>query len=323
MNEIDFSRLDKKVAELCDEDAAEVCAQYAARQKLETEAIFFSDMRGGARALMEHCLLHEVEAEDSDQREAFANCPALPILKAEALTLQEIRGFLINFGWVACDDQNQWVDAPYWLTGDEEKAIAQAARDSDDVYLEWCKAKTCHWDYFEEKRTINAWPTFRLLLPNGCTASFRVHEDEERIDLGFFSAPAHRQGNAAANLRDFKMAFQIMTAPASVNAIESPVLAAPMPDEITSRIPLKDGKDWRFEEKAEDQSRLYRFWQLAGGVALGEDNRPMDNLVFFVFDEALRVKEEALKRDEPNPYERLGKFSIYEPEQAAELKKCS
>ena len=127
MNEIDFSRLDKKVAELCDEDAAEVCAQYAARQKLETEAIFFSDMRGGARALMEHCLLHEVEAEDSDQREAFANCPALPILKAEALTLQEIRGFLINFGWVACDDQNQWVDAPYWLTGDEEKAIAQAA----------------------------------------------------------------------------------------------------------------------------------------------------------------------------------------------------
>ena len=76
MNEIDFSRLDKKVAALCDEDAAEVCAQYAARQKLETEAIFFSDMRGGARTLMEHCLLHEVEAEDSDQREAFANCPA-------------------------------------------------------------------------------------------------------------------------------------------------------------------------------------------------------------------------------------------------------
>ena len=88
MNEIDFSRLDKKIAELCDEDAAEVCAQYAARQKLETEAIFFSDMRGGARTLMEHCLLHEVEAEDSDQREAFANCPTLRILQAEAMALQ-------------------------------------------------------------------------------------------------------------------------------------------------------------------------------------------------------------------------------------------
>lgn len=320
MNENDFTRLDEKVAALCDEDAAEVCAQYAARQKLETEAIFFSDMRGGARTLMEHCLLHEVEADDPTQKEAFADCPALRILQAEAMALQEIKGFLISFGYVACDDQNQWIDAPYWLTGSEERAIAQAARDSDDVYLEWCKAKTCHWDWFEEKRTIGAWPTFRLLLPNGCTAKFRVHEDEPRIDLGFFSAPPHRQGNAAATLRDFKLAFQIMTTPATVNAIESPVLAAPMPDEITSRIHLKDGKDWRFEEKAEDQSRLYRFWQMAGGIALHEDHRPMDNLVFFVFDEALRMKEEALKRDEPNPYARLGKFSIYEPEQAAELK---
>ena len=33
------------------------------------------------------------------------------------------------------------------------------------------------------------------------------------------------------------------------------------------------------------------------------------------------MKEEALERGEPNPYERLGKFSIYEPEQVAELKK--
>ena len=36
-----------------------------------------------------------------------------------------------------------------------------------------------------------------------------------------------------------------------------------------------------------------------------EDHRPMDNLVFFVFDEALRVKEEALKQ-KPNPYARHG-----------------
>ncbi|MGB0588033.1 MAG: hypothetical protein ACPGQC_14990, partial [Limisphaerales bacterium] len=77
MNGKDFTRLDEKVAALCDEDAAEVCAQYAARQKLETEAIFFSDMRGGARTLMEHCLLHEVEADDPTQKEAFADCPAL------------------------------------------------------------------------------------------------------------------------------------------------------------------------------------------------------------------------------------------------------
>lgn len=36
------------------------CAQFAARQKLETETIFFRDMRGGAITLMENCLLKRV-----------------------------------------------------------------------------------------------------------------------------------------------------------------------------------------------------------------------------------------------------------------------
>ena len=93
MNEIDFTRFDKKVDELCDEDAAEVCAQFAARNNLKAESIFFADMRRGARTLMRHCLLHEVKAENPDQREAWANCPALRILQAEAMALAEIRGF--------------------------------------------------------------------------------------------------------------------------------------------------------------------------------------------------------------------------------------
>ena len=317
---INYKRLDKKVDALCDADAAELCARYAARNNLETEQIFFSDIRVGTHAIFEHCLAHEVKAKDEKQKEAFCNCPELQICQAEAMALQEVRDFLIRFGYIPCDEEDQWIDAPFWLTGEEEKAIAKAARDSDDVHLEWCKAKTCYFDWYEGKRIIGAVPTFRLLLPNGCTAKFRVHEDEERIDLGFFSAPPHRQGNAAANLRDFKMAFQIMTAPATVNAIESPVLAAPMPDETPSRIHLKDGNDWRFEEKAEDQSRLYRFWQMAGGIALHEDHRPMDNLVFFVFDEALRVKKQIIENGHQNPFAKLGRFSIYEPEQAAELK---
>ena len=93
MNEIDFTRFDKKVDELCDEDAAQVYTEYAARFNMETEQIFFSDMRAGARSLMRHCLLHEVKAKSQEQKEAFANCPSLQILQAEAMALAEIRGF--------------------------------------------------------------------------------------------------------------------------------------------------------------------------------------------------------------------------------------
>jgi hypothetical protein len=312
--------LEQRIERMCEPEAAEMLAAFGRRWGDGRVEMFFSDLKRTARQMLT-CV--DVEPADDYELALWLQCPEAKKIKEEMEILSVILHELANFPAVMDEERELW-RTPSNLHGQAERIVAQAAKDTVGVLIENCNSRGTYWNFFSQCREVGTRELFKLLLPNNCTAKFVFLPDYNRVQLLFFSAPASRHGAAIANLRDFRTAFEIMTAPDNVVAVESPVLAGAGANEAQSRIsPRANGEDWRFVTDAEETTRLYRFWVAAGGIDLGEEEKPDHNLVFYQFEEAVKVKEELVRRGFENPYANLLRSSIYNANQAAALRNCS